>query len=148
LEKFLRVRAETPLEIFLPVGRLGRWSAQSILPRRHDRHNHQRRPVSQGGNRFPLISVYAFHEVNASGVDQADIVVLSRDLNNQTPVKLRLPAAPAGKAAIYTLTGDPRSDNDSILNIPIAKLPISRVAQNIWCRSRFHPGRRRKASRS
>lgn len=47
-------------------------------------------PDSQDGNRFPLISIYAFHEVNASGVDQADIVVLSRDLNNQTPVKLPL----------------------------------------------------------
>jgi hypothetical protein len=48
-------------------------------------------------------------------------VVLSRDLNNATPVTLHLPAQPTGGATLYTLTGDPRANNESSLVIPIAR---------------------------
>ena len=86
-------------------------------------------PVTSDANQFPLIATYAFHETNASGVEQYDVVVLSRDLNNKTPVTLRLPAAPAGNPTLYTLTGDPRTNNDTQLNIPIAQSTLS-PAQN------------------
>ena len=86
-------------------------------------------PVSSDANQFPLIATYAFHETNASGVEQYDVVVLSRDLNNQTPVTLRLPATPAGSPTLYTLTGDPRANNDTQLNIAIGQSTVT-PAQN------------------
>jgi hypothetical protein len=87
-------------------------------------------PVTSDANAFPLISSYAFHEINSSGVNQADVFVLSRDLNNATPVTLRLPGVPTTGATLYTLTGDPRQNNDTQLNIPITKTALTTVAQN------------------
>lgn len=85
-------------------------------------------PVTSDTNAFPLISTYAFHEVNASGLDQVDVVVLSRDLNNSTPVTLNLPGASTGTGTLYTLTGDPRTNNDTTLNIPIGTTALSGVS--------------------
>jgi len=70
------------------------------------------------GQAVPLIAVYTFQDANVA--NQADVVVISRDLNNQTPVTLNFPATPTGAATLYTLTGDPRTNNDEALNIPIA----------------------------
>ena len=87
-------------------------------------------PVTNDGNAYPLIATYAFHEVNAAGQDQVDVFVLSRDLNNTTPVTLRLPGVPTGAGTLYTLTGDPRTNNDTALTIPIAQSTLTGVTQN------------------
>lgn len=87
-------------------------------------------PVTTGTTPLPLIGTYAFHEVNSSGQDQLDVFVLSRDLNNATPVTLHLPGVPTGTATLYTLTGDPRANNDSALTIPIAQSSLTGVTQN------------------
>jgi hypothetical protein len=55
-------------------------------------------------------------------------VVISRDLNNQTPVTLHFPATPTGTANLYTLTGDPRASNDAAMNIPIGTTTVSVTA--------------------
>jgi len=81
-------------------------------------------PVATDEKKTPLIGVYTFHDTSG-GKNQADIVVVSRDLNNDTPVTLNLPATPAGKATLYTLTGDPRANNDTGLTVPITKKTIS-----------------------
>ena len=86
-------------------------------------------PVTTEGKNTPLIGVYAFHET-AGGKNQADIVVSSRELNNETPVTLNLPAASTGKATLYTLEGDPRANNSTGLNIPIAKKSISNFGKS------------------
>ncbi len=87
-------------------------------------------PVTSDGNAFPLIATYAFHEVTATGIDQLDVFVLSRDLNNSTPVTLRLPGVPSGTGTLYTLTGDPRTNNDTALNVPVAQSSLSGVTAN------------------
>ena len=71
-------------------------------------------PVTSDTKQYPLTSCYAFKDGN-----QADIVVISRDLNNATPVSLHLPTVSTGTATLYKLTGDPRSNNNTALNIPI-----------------------------
>jgi hypothetical protein len=78
-------------------------------------------PTTTDGHAYPLIAVYAFRDAN----NQADIVVLSRDLNNETPVTLHFPATPAGNAQLYTLTGNPRIGNDDAMNIPIGSEQVS-----------------------
>lgn len=80
-------------------------------------------PVSTDPKKTPLIGVYTFHETSG-GKHQADIVVVSRDLNNETPVTLNLPVAATGEATLYTLTGDPRASNATSLTIPIVKKSI------------------------
>ena len=80
-------------------------------------------PVSTDAKKIPLIGVYTFHDTTG-GKNQADIVVVSRDLNNGTPVTLNLPAAPTGAATLYTLTGDPRASNNKSLTVPIVKKSI------------------------
>ncbi|MCW5853886.1 MAG: hypothetical protein KIT87_27720, partial [Anaerolineae bacterium] len=54
---------------------------------------------------LPLIGAYAFHDGQRTSV-----FVLSRRLNEVTPVTLHLPATPQ-RATLYTLTGDPRANN-------------------------------------
>ncbi|MGA2888236.1 MAG: sugar-binding protein [Terracidiphilus sp.] len=83
-------------------------------------------PTSTDGNAYPLIAVYTFQDANVT--NQADVVVISRDLNNQTPVTLHFPATPSGSAQLYTLTGDPRTGNDQAMNIPIASQTVSITA--------------------
>ncbi len=80
------------------------------------------------GKATPLAAVYCFHDTTSG--DQADIVVVSRDLNNSTPVTLHLPAVPTGSATLYTLTGDPRANNESSLVVPIGQQSISSFGQN------------------
>jgi fibronectin type 3 domain-containing protein len=81
-------------------------------------------PTTTDGQASPLIGVYAFRDAN----NQADVVVLSRDLNNETPVTLHFPAVPTGNAQLYTLTGNPRIGNDDAMNIPIAseQVPVTK----------------------
>ena len=81
--------------------------------------------VTTDGNATPLVAVYGFHDTTVPGGDQADIVVLSRDLNNSTAVTLHLPAMPTGGATLYTLTGNPRATNESSLAVPIARQSIA-----------------------
>jgi fibronectin type 3 domain-containing protein len=85
-------------------------------------------PITTDGNAYPLIAIYTFQDANV--VNQADVVVISRDLNNQTPVTLHFPATPAGNAQLYMLTGNPRADNDSAMNIPITNTSLSGVTAN------------------
>ncbi|MGA2889383.1 MAG: sugar-binding protein [Terracidiphilus sp.] len=75
------------------------------------------------GNAVPLIAVYTF--ADAGVANQADVVVISRSLANQTPVTLNFPAVPTGTAQLYTLTGDPRGTNNNALNIPIGSRPVT-----------------------
>jgi fibronectin type 3 domain-containing protein len=85
-------------------------------------------PITADGNAYPLIAVYTFQD--AAVANQADVVVISRDLNNQTPVTLSFPAAPAGTAQLYMLTGNPRDNNDTTMNIPIASTSLGGVTAN------------------
>jgi fibronectin type 3 domain-containing protein len=78
-----------------------------------------------GGTAVPLIAVYTFKDANVP--NQADVVVISRDLNNQTPVTLNFPATPIGKGTLYTLTGDPRANNNDEMNIPIGMQTLSGI---------------------
>ena len=80
-------------------------------------------PTITNGKAVPLIAVYTFQDAHIA--NQADVVVISRDLNNQTPVTLNFPATPTGAANLYTLTGDPRATNTSALNIPIGSTEVS-----------------------
>jgi fibronectin type 3 domain-containing protein len=75
------------------------------------------------GQAVPLIAVYTFQDAHIA--NQADVVVISRDLNNSTPVTLNFPATPTGSATLYTLTGDPRANNNQALNIPIASQTVT-----------------------
>jgi len=81
-------------------------------------------PVTSDSNAYPLVGVYAFH-ATSSGSDVADVFVISRDLNNTTPVTLHFPGTPSGTATLYTLTGDPRSGNEAALNIPVASSSLT-----------------------
>ncbi len=83
-------------------------------------------PTSTDGNNYPLIAVYTFQDAKVA--NQADVVVISRDLNNQTPVTLHFPATPTGYAQLYTLTGDPRLDNNTAMNIPIGSTQVAVTA--------------------
>ena len=80
------------------------------------------------GQAVPLIAVYTFQDANVT--NQADVVVISRSLNNQTPVTLNFPATPSGSANLYTLTGDPRQSNSSVLNIPIGSQALTGVTKS------------------
>jgi len=75
-------------------------------------------PTLAGNAAVKLASAYAFHDT-AKGHDAADIVVISRDLQNATPVTLHLPAKPTGPATLYKLTGDPRDNNNTAQHIAI-----------------------------
>lgn len=81
------------------------------------------------GNNYPALSVYGFRD-NSSGNNQADIVVISRDLTNTTPVTLHFPGTPSGTGNLYTLTGDPRGDNNTALNIPIGNQTLSGLTKD------------------
>ncbi len=85
--------------------------------------------LAPDGRNYPAISVYGFHD-NSTGNNQADVVVISRDLNNTTPVTLHFPGTPTGSGNLYTLTGDPRSDNNTALNIPIGTQTLSGVTKD------------------
>jgi hypothetical protein len=85
-------------------------------------------PVSTDGMAVPLIATYAFHDTSG-GSDVAEVFVLSRDLNNTTPVTLHFPGVPTSSATLYTLTGDPRGNNDSGLMIPVTSSSVT-MAQN------------------
>jgi hypothetical protein len=85
-------------------------------------------PITADGNAYPLIAIYAFQDANV--VNQADVVVISRDLDNQTPVTLQFPATPTGNAQLYMLTGNPRANNDTAMNIPITSTSLSGVTAN------------------
>jgi hypothetical protein len=86
-------------------------------------------PVTNDSNQYPLIGVYTFHDTNA-GKNDAQVVVISRDLNNTTPVTLHFPFTPTGTATLHTLTGDPRGNNDTALAIPIATQTLTGITAN------------------
>jgi fibronectin type 3 domain-containing protein len=83
-------------------------------------------PAITNGQPVPLIAVYTFQDAHV--VNQADVVVISRDLNNDTPVTLNFPATPTGTANLYTLTGDPRATNTDAMNIPIGSTTVNVTA--------------------
>jgi fibronectin type 3 domain-containing protein len=85
-------------------------------------------PVTTDGNGYPLIAIYTFQDANVA--NQADVVVISRDLNNQTPVTLQFPATPTGTAQLDMLTGNPRANNDTAMNIPITSTSLTGVTAN------------------
>ncbi len=85
-------------------------------------------PASSADGVSPVIGVYAFEDTS-SGSNVAEVFVISRDLNNTTPVTLHFPGIPTGSAALYTLTGNPRANNDTSLLIPIASSSVN-VTQN------------------
>jgi len=85
-------------------------------------------PTITNGQAVPLIAVYAFADANVA--NQADVVVISRSLDNDTPVTLNFPATPSGTANLYTLTGDPRATNNSALNIPIGSTTLSGITKS------------------
>ena len=85
-------------------------------------------PIASADGKSPVIGVYAFHDTT-QGSDVAEVFVVSRDLNNTTPVTLHFPAVPTGSAILYTLTGNPRANNDTSMLVPIANNPIN-VTQN------------------
>jgi fibronectin type 3 domain-containing protein len=85
-------------------------------------------PTITNGQAVPLIAVYTFADANVA--NQADVVVISRSLDNDTPVTLNFPATPTGTANLYTLTGDPRQTNDTALNIPIGSTTVSGVTKS------------------
>ena len=80
-------------------------------------------PATTDGTNTPLVGVYTFHDTTG-GTNKADVVVISRDLNNATPVTFHLPTASTAAVTLYTLTGDPRTNNDSSLLIPIGTQSI------------------------
>jgi len=81
-------------------------------------------PTTADANAYPLLATYAFHDTS-SGSDVAEVFVISRDLNNTTPVTLHFPGVPSGISTLYTLTGNPRGNNDSGLVIPIASSSVT-----------------------
>jgi fibronectin type 3 domain-containing protein len=85
-------------------------------------------PTTTDGNNYPLIAVYTFQDAKVT--NQADVVVISRDLNNQTPVTLNFPATPTGSANLYMLTGDPRADNNEAMNTPITTTTLDGVTSS------------------
>jgi hypothetical protein len=82
-------------------------------------------PVTTDGKSAPLIATYAFH----NGTNY-DVAVVSRDLNNTTPVTLHLPEGVNAGATLYTLTGDPRANNNSSLIIPIGTQSLTNFKQD------------------
>lgn len=81
-------------------------------------------PLSKDG--APLIGTYVFRKNGVNGVpNTSDVVVLSRDLKNTTPVTLHFPTDVNPKATLYTLTGDPRASNDKAMTIPIVSKSVS-----------------------
>ncbi|MBI5817780.1 MAG: hypothetical protein HZA88_02245 [Verrucomicrobia bacterium] len=73
----------------------------------------------------PLIQPYAFR--NGSNYS---VFVLSRRINGDTPVTLRLPFNAVTNATLYTLTGDPRIGNSSNYNINITTQAVTSFSQN------------------
>jgi len=81
--------------------------------------------LTTDGASFPLTGCYTFKNGN-----EADIVVISRDLNNTTPVTLHLPGVPNGSTTLYTLTGNPRATNSMALNIPIQTQVLGTISRD------------------
>jgi hypothetical protein len=73
----------------------------------------------------PLIQPYAFR--NGSNYS---VFVLSRRINGNTPVTLRLPFNAVTNATLYTLTGDPRIGNSSNYNIHLTEQAVTNFSQN------------------
>ncbi|MBM3889123.1 MAG: hypothetical protein FJ388_08345, partial [Verrucomicrobia bacterium] len=73
----------------------------------------------------PLIQPYAFR--NGSNYS---VFVLSRRINGNTPVTLRLPFNAVTNATLYTLTGDPRISNSSNCNINVTQQAVTSFSQN------------------
>ncbi len=64
------------------------------------------------GRTYPLIGSYAMRDG-----DRWSIFVVSRKLNESTPVTLRLPFQSARAIALHTQAGDPRENNRRAMNI-------------------------------
>ncbi len=69
---------------------------------------------------LPAIGTYAYQNGN-----DYSVIVLSRDLDNATPVTLNLPFDSASSVTLHTLTGDPRSDSDTIQTQNVANFSQS-----------------------
>ena len=67
----------------------------------------------------PLISVYAYRDSATYNV-----FIISRKLNDNTPVTLHLPFQNAGQTTLYSLSGDPRSTNLDGNNIQIQETQL------------------------
>ncbi len=73
---------------------------------------------------LPLIGAYAFRQG-----DRISVFVLSRRLDGVTPVTLHLPAAHR-RATLYTLAGDPRSNNLDRLRVRLRERPLRNLPQD------------------
>jgi hypothetical protein len=73
----------------------------------------------------PLVVPYAFRTGTTYSV-----FVLSRKINGDTPVTLRLPFNSVTNTTLYKLTGDPRLSNSTNLNITITPQTIVGFTQN------------------
>ncbi|MFA6563838.1 MAG: Calx-beta domain-containing protein [Verrucomicrobiia bacterium] len=73
----------------------------------------------------PLVQPYAFRSDS-----NYSVFVLSRRINGDTPVTLRLPFNAVTNATLYTLTGDPRIGNSSNYNINITTQAVTSFSQN------------------
>jgi hypothetical protein len=73
----------------------------------------------------PLIQPYAFRDGS-----NYSVFVLSRRINGDTPVTLRLPFNSVTNATLHTLTGDPRIGNSSNYNIHLVEQAVTNFSQN------------------
>jgi hypothetical protein len=81
--------------------------------------------VSPAAPNTPLLAVYPFRD----GANWR-VFVLSRKLTGDTPVTLRLPFTSISGGTIYKLTGDPRLNNSTALNVSETQEPLTGFAQN------------------
>jgi hypothetical protein len=72
----------------------------------------------------PLVACYAF--LNGSSYS---VFFISRDLNNSTPVSVKIPFLTLGTATVATLTGNPRFDNNTVVNIKESMSTVSGLRQ-------------------
>jgi hypothetical protein len=73
----------------------------------------------------PLVQPYAFRDGS-----NYSVFVLSRRINGDTPVTLRLPFNSITNGTLYKLTGDPRISNSSNYNIAVTQQAVTSFSQN------------------
>lgn len=74
----------------------------------------------------PLVVPYAFRDGS-----KYSVFILSRKINGDTPVTLRLPFNSVTNATLYKLTGDPRVSNSTNLNITIVQQSVAFSPPNL-----------------
>lgn len=74
----------------------------------------------------PLIVSHAFRDG-----DRYSVILISRDVNNATPINLRLPFNSATSATLHTLAGDPRTNNAVSMQISLQQQTLENVSKNM-----------------